>query len=114
MKDIKSKNEMLDQHLKNVYVKSHDAEIEKQNVTSLDRPLPLNRQIIEDFEYGFKEPNNIPPGRITLKKALKFINDYQTDPKTYTVNKLSDDYLLSEETVSEYIIPLKCYCFNTI
>lgn len=66
-----------------------------------ERPLPLNRRNVEDFEYGFKEPEKIPLGRVTLRNALKFINDHQSNPKEYSAIQIADEYLLPEETVSK-------------
>lgn len=64
--------------------------------------MPLDRKSIAFFEYGHKDPDKIPPGRITLKKAMQFINDYQTNPNVNTISKLSDEYLLSEDAIRKY------------
>jgi NADH dehydrogenase [ubiquinone] 1 alpha subcomplex assembly factor 4 len=63
----------------------------------------LNRKPVEDFEFGFKEPERASRGRITLRSALKLIGDHQTDPKEWTANKLAEVYTLKEETVSEWL-----------
>lgn len=73
----------------------------QQEAENPERPLPLNRKIVEDFDYGFKEPEKVPLGRVTLRNALKFINDNQSNPKEYSAVKIANEYLLPEETVSK-------------
>lgn len=63
------KDEALDIHLKDVYVKSHDPEIRRSEQST--RALPLNRRIVEENEFGFLEPINITIGRCTLRQAVR-------------------------------------------
>ncbi|XP_018323334.1 protein NDUFAF4 homolog isoform X2 [Agrilus planipennis] len=92
------KDEMLNKRLKNVFVDSYDpAKLQKQPQNP-NRPLPTSRTPAGDFEYGFHEPREVPPGRVTLKNALQFINNHQLDPKNYTSTKIALQYNLPEET----------------
>lgn len=68
------------------------------------RPLPLDRKHVEEFEYGTKEPANVPIGKVTLRMALEFLTKHQNDPKEFTVKKIADDYSLSEEKVGKFIL----------
>lgn len=70
-----------------------------------DRPLPTCRSIVEEFEYGHKEPENVPFGKITLKNAMYFIGQHQMDPKKYNSVNIAEKYKLSEETVCKYHYP---------
>lgn len=78
----------------------------KQEATNPNRPLPLDRSAVEEFELGYKEPSRVPYGKITLKNALRFISHHQSDPKEYTAEKIAEEYNLSEEAVSGYYLPL--------
>ena len=66
-----------------------------------NRPLPLSRSPGEDLEFGFTEPAIIPKGKVTLRQALKFISDHQADPKSWTAEKISSEYLLNKESTGE-------------
>lgn len=66
-----------------------------------DRPLPLDRNPVAEYELGYKEPTKVPLGKVTLKDAIKFISSHQLKPEKYTVRKIAEDYKLPEESVSE-------------
>lgn len=51
----------------------------------------------EDYDYGHKEPEHVTPGKVTLKQAIQFISDHQTDPKTHSLPKLVEQYKLKDE-----------------
>lgn len=97
------KHEVLDKHLKDVYVSSFDPDKTPKPDTDPERPLPVNRSQVEDYEYGFKEPERVPPGKTTLRNVVKFLTDHQLDPRIFTIQKISDDYLLPEPTVSKIL-----------
>ncbi|XP_048001003.1 protein NDUFAF4 homolog [Leguminivora glycinivorella] len=108
----------LDTRLKNVYVTSHgkpedDITREKQNP---DRPLPQDRGIVQDFDYGFKEPERVKYGHTTLRNAVEFISAHQIDPKEVTVGKIALQYKLKEEDVEnilKYFITYEVYLPET-
>lgn len=63
------------------------------------KALPLDRRVVEDFEYGFKEPIKVSRGRSTLRQAIKFISDHQSEPETWTVQRIASEYKLKEDIV---------------
>lgn len=72
--------------------------------TTLDKPLPVNRQT-EYFEMGFKEPDpaNISTGKISLRQGLEIVSKFKTSTENYTVEKLSEEYKLTNEVTRECI-----------
>lgn len=86
--------------MKSVYVTSQDPEINPEKSAS-SKPLPLNRQTVEMFEFGYNEPKNVPIGKVTLRTALKFITDHQADPIKCSIKKIADKHLLPEEKVGK-------------
>lgn len=67
-----------------------------------ERPLPLDRHAVDDFEYGFKEPEKVALGRCTLRQAIKFISDHQSDSETWTAVKIANEYKLKETNVGKW------------
>ncbi|XP_061724008.1 protein NDUFAF4 homolog [Cydia pomonella] len=101
----------LDTRLKNVYVTSHgkpedDVTREKQNP---NRPLPQDRGLVEDFDYGFKEPERVKYGHTTLRNAVEFISAHQIDPKEVTAAKIALQYKLKAEDVENILKYFKTY-----
>lgn len=70
------------------------------NTSNRKRPLPLDRHQVIDFEYGVKEPDSVPIGKVTLRNALKFITDHQNNRKINSVENISKEYSIDEETTS--------------
>ncbi|KAF4520446.1 hypothetical protein B566_EDAN004018 [Ephemera danica] len=95
------KDSVLDERLKQIYLVSHD--LKKEEQSQPNRPLPLDRHTAESPEYGFIEPDVVPRGRVTLRSAIKFIQDHQADPKTWTVDKIADAHLLSKQSVENIL-----------
>ncbi|XP_046629902.1 protein NDUFAF4 homolog isoform X1 [Neodiprion virginianus] len=99
MKDAK-----LDHHLKNVYLVSHTAEMmEKLRVKNPDRPLPQSRTVRDDLEFGVFEPTEVTIGRCTLRQAIKFITDHNTEPTKHTAAEIAAEYKLSLESTSNIL-----------
>lgn len=72
---------------------------------SSSRALPLDRKPVDDFEYGYKEPMKVSRGRATLRQAIQFITDHQTDPEVWSAKRIADEYKLKESIVGK--------CFRT-
>lgn len=72
--------------------------IEESTTTNKRKSLPLSRNTPEDFEYGFQEPKSIHlnPGKITLRQAMQFIVDHQSNPKKHNCVVLAGKYKLDE------------------
>ncbi|XP_033163664.1 protein NDUFAF4 homolog [Drosophila mauritiana] len=115
---LNMKDSSLDGRLKDVYVTSQDRFIkrvqERQAAEAAadkveHRPLPLERQTPDDFEYGYLEPNRISPGHCTLRQALKFINDHQLDPESWPAKKIANEYKLKEPLVENILHYFKTF-----
>ena len=65
--------------------------------------MPENRGIVEDPEFGYVEPNNIPEGKCSLRQALEFITSHQDNPAGYTTKDISEEYKLNEAQVQKVI-----------
>jgi NADH dehydrogenase [ubiquinone] 1 alpha subcomplex assembly factor 4 len=57
--------------------------------------MPENRSDLEDFEFGYKEPEKIPDGRISIKKALDLVNKHASDREQFTAEVLASEYKLN-------------------
>uniref|UniRef100_A0A1I8NQR7 Protein NDUFAF4 homolog n=1 Tax=Stomoxys calcitrans TaxID=35570 RepID=A0A1I8NQR7_STOCA len=109
---LNKKDEALDKRLKNVYVTSEDRFIEygiKRNEEADQKALPLDRKTPEDFEFGYMEPKRVTPGRCTLRQALKFITDHQSDPEQWTAARISEEYKLKPELTENILKYFRSY-----
>ncbi|XP_061393395.1 protein NDUFAF4 homolog [Musca vetustissima] len=109
---LNKKDEALDQRLKSVYVTSEDKFIDygiKRKEAGDDKSLPLDRRTPEDFEFGYKEPHRVAPGRCTLRQALKFITDHQAEPEKWTAAKIADEYKLKPELTENILKYFRSY-----
>ncbi|XP_013191723.2 protein NDUFAF4 homolog [Amyelois transitella] len=110
---LDKKDPDLDIRLRDVYVTSHgqpedDITREKQTQNP-DRPLPQDRRMPQVYEYGFKEPERVKYGHVTLKDTLNFISAHQSNPEEVTVAKISLEYKLKEEDVESILKYFKSY-----
>ncbi|KAK9874966.1 hypothetical protein WA026_005781 [Henosepilachna vigintioctopunctata] len=97
--EMVKKNEILDKHLKNVYVTSKSEILKPSGSTNVVKPLPLNRSSYEDPVFGIVEPENVPKGRVTLPNALQFITNHHANAAKCSVGHICEKYVLPEETV---------------
>jgi len=63
----------------------------------------LNRKPVQDFEFGYLEPEKVSRGRATLRQALVFISNHQNDPNVWTAEKIADEYKLKPSIVGLYL-----------
>uniref|UniRef100_T1P8S3 Uncharacterized protein n=1 Tax=Musca domestica TaxID=7370 RepID=T1P8S3_MUSDO len=108
---LNKKDEALDQRLKSVYVTSEDKFIDygiKRKETD-EKALPMDRRTPEDFEFGYKEPHRVAPGRCTLRQALQFITDHQTEPEKWTAAKIAEEYKLKPELTENILKYFRSY-----
>ncbi|KAJ8933628.1 hypothetical protein NQ314_013891 [Rhamnusium bicolor] len=68
-KESLKKNEQLDKHLKDIYVKSHDATINVKQGQNPNRPLPSDRATVDDYLFCIPEE--------TVKNILKFYRVFE-------------------------------------
>ncbi|XP_062710614.1 protein NDUFAF4 homolog [Aedes albopictus] len=108
LQELNKKNVPLDDNLKRVFVTSTDV-ITEPSRKDPDKPLPLNRTAIEEFEYGHLEPQSIPKGRCTLRQAIEFISKHQTEPEIWTSSKVSAEYAMKEALVSNILKHFKTF-----
>lgn len=110
---LDKKDTALDQRLKEVYVTSLGRpeddvtkEIKNQNV---DRPLPQNRTMVPEFDFGLKEPDKIPFGRTTLRQAIDYISSHQINPTEVTAAKIAHEYNMKVEDVENILKYFKTF-----
>ncbi|ELU10393.1 hypothetical protein CAPTEDRAFT_149484 [Capitella teleta] len=87
------KNEDLHSRLSNLVVNPD----KMGEIRSKSRPMPEERRQLADLEYGYKEPERIPEGRISIMKALELLNKNSEDPKANTAAVLAAEYKLKED-----------------
>ncbi|XP_050315345.1 protein NDUFAF4 homolog [Anthonomus grandis grandis] len=98
------KNETLDKYLKDVYVVSNEEKpVEKALETNPSRALPQDRAQPEPYLFGHKEPDVIPPGKTTLRNALKFISQHQNEPRKYTPEHIANEHNIPEDVVKKIL-----------
>lgn len=110
---LDKKDEALDGRLKDVYVTSFgrpedDITREKQE-QSITRPLPQDRKLVEDYDFGFKEPEQVKYGCTTLRNTVNFISAHQINPEEVTQSKIALEYKLKEEDVASILKYFKTY-----
>lgn len=111
---LDKKNEELDKRLKDVYVTSFgrpedDITREIKSDNKSKRPLPQDRKMPEEYDFGFKEPDKVTYGRTTLRDAINFISAHQTNPSEITAAKIALEYKLKEEDVESVLKYFKTY-----
>lgn len=98
-----TKDPVLDDYLKKVFVVSEDPIEQKRKKPSEKGMLPLSRSRPEETELGYHEPQIIPKGKITLQQVMKLLADNQSDPQLYNETKISHDYELSKEDTANLL-----------
>lgn len=110
---LNTKDEKLDNRLKDVYVTSmgipEDDITREKKSQSTTRPLPKDRKMPPQYEFGFKESERVPYGRTTLRDAINFISANQTDPKQVTATEIALKYKLREDDVANILKYFKTY-----
>uniref|UniRef100_A0A2A4K9N7 protein-tyrosine-phosphatase n=1 Tax=Heliothis virescens TaxID=7102 RepID=A0A2A4K9N7_HELVI len=111
---LNRKDEGLDKRLKDVYVTSRgrpevDITEEKKFQSKSRRPLPKDRTMPPQYDFGFKEPERVPYGRTTLRDAINFISSHQTNPNEVTASKIALEYKLKEDDVESILKYFKTY-----
>lgn len=74
------------------------------------RPLPEDKTMREDPEYGYLEPKYIRAGKVSIRQALAFICDHHMDMKTNTSQHIAKAYKLEPHNVEQilkYFKPLQ-------
>ncbi|XP_050075640.1 protein NDUFAF4 homolog [Anopheles maculipalpis] len=105
------KNVQLDENLRQVYVTSKDVAIDPKAAQTQDpdKPLPINRSTVEEYEFGHLEPRTVTKGRCTLRQAVQFIANHQTDPQQWTAAKIAEYYSMKETLVKNILNHFKSF-----
>ncbi|XP_052893659.1 protein NDUFAF4 homolog [Anopheles moucheti] len=105
------KNVLLDENLRQVYVTSKDVAIDPKasQLQDPDKPLPINRSTVEEYEFGHLEPRTVTKGRCTLRQAVQFIANHQTDPQQWTSAKIAEYYSMKEPVVQNILDHFKSF-----
>lgn len=76
--------------------------------TKTDRPLPEVRNSSDYPEYGYIEPDitKVTQGKFTLKQAIKFITDHQTQPDVYKAQDIARDYKIDVKIAGRYLVKM--------
>ncbi|KAK5600579.1 hypothetical protein CRENBAI_014812 [Crenichthys baileyi] len=111
---VKKKNESLLEHLRSVYVESTDptAATEVSENVAVDkgverRPLTVS---FPGYTFGLPELTDVPKGKLTIAEALKALGSHQHQPRTWTAEKIAQEYSLDlkdTKSVVEFFIPFK-------
>uniref|UniRef100_A0A1B6K3F5 Uncharacterized protein n=1 Tax=Homalodisca liturata TaxID=320908 RepID=A0A1B6K3F5_9HEMI len=108
---LDKKDKQLDEYLKKVYVSTPDPAPKSERPVNPERPLPLSRHTDEEVTYGYSESEeqHIPPGRVSLKQALQFISDSQSDPDKHTSTAIAAQYKLDINTTNDILEHFKMF-----
>lgn len=110
---LDKKDPGLDQRLRDIYVTSfgrpEDDITREKKTQNPNRPLPQDRKMPEQYEYGFKQPDRVKYGHTTLKDAINFISAHQTNPSEATAAKIALEYKMKEEDVESILKYFKTY-----
>lgn len=111
MDKLNKKDPGLDERLQNVYVTSQGRPEDDitNEVKSSSRILPQDRQVLENYEFGFKEPERVPYGRTTLRDTLNFLSSHQASPEEVTIPKIALEYKLKQEDVENIVKYFKTF-----
>ncbi|EAT43384.1 AAEL005171-PA [Aedes aegypti] len=108
LQELNKKHAPLDDNLKRVFVTSTDV-IPEPTHKDPSKPLPLNRNAIDEFEYGHLEPQSVPKGHCTLRQAIEFISKHHTEPQIWTSSKIATEYAMKEALVSNILQHFKTF-----
>ncbi|XP_012709548.2 NADH dehydrogenase [ubiquinone] 1 alpha subcomplex assembly factor 4 [Fundulus heteroclitus] len=111
---VKKKDESLLEHLRTVYVESTDPAAATEVTQDVAvgkaaerRPL---RVAFPGHRFGLPELHDVPKGKLTIAEALKALGSHQHQPRTWTAEKIAQEYSLDlKDTTSvvEFFIPFK-------
>ncbi|CRK86927.1 CLUMA_CG000748, isoform A [Clunio marinus] len=102
--EVNRKSAELDDRLKKVFVTSSEY-VDQRRIINPEKPLPVNRKYVEDFEFGFKEPEpeKVALGKCTLRQAIQFLSDHQLDGGKWTAEKIAQEFKLKQDNVQNIL-----------
>lgn len=63
--------------------------------------LPKKREMVTEDEFGFWQPDEVPPGKASLGQILQFMSEYQTSHHSYNAQIIAKEYKLDEKLVGK-------------
>jgi hypothetical protein len=60
----------------------------------LEEPMDENS---DDGAFGYVEPRRIPPGRVSLRQFLAYLQQHRDSPDEYSVDRFVDMYTIKPE-----------------
>lgn len=64
----------------------------------LEEPLDENST---DGAFGYVEPQRIPPGRVSLRQFLAYLQQHRDSPKEYSIDRFVDMYTIKPEAAQK-------------
>ncbi|KAK6490127.1 NADH dehydrogenase [Huso huso] len=108
---IHQKDEPLAILLRTVYVNSIGPPQQQKDVPALmeeERRLP--KSSLQGNPFGFSDVQNVPKGKLSIVEALTVLNNHKRSPKTWTAEKLAQEYCLDlqhTKALLEFFIPFE-------
>jgi NADH dehydrogenase [ubiquinone] 1 alpha subcomplex assembly factor 4 len=105
-KSIHKKDEHLLENLHDVKVYSSGENPVIRRVSNSKPPL-LNRleepldDNSPDGAFGYVEPQRIPPGRVSLRQFLAYLQQHRDSPEEYSIDRFADMYTIKPETAEK-------------
>uniref|UniRef100_V9L2B4 NADH dehydrogenase [ubiquinone] 1 alpha subcomplex assembly factor 4 n=1 Tax=Callorhinchus milii TaxID=7868 RepID=V9L2B4_CALMI len=97
--ELTRKNENLVSLLKNVYVDSKDTPVEKHPIAKRTKPQQEMRHSKVTLKRDPFAVTNIPKGKLSIVEVLTILNNHKLDPKTWTSDKIAEEYSLEPKDV---------------
>lgn len=111
---VQKRNESLLEHLRSVYVESTDpaaAPETSENVAvgkeAARRPIRVS---LPGSTFGLPDFPDVPKGKLTIAEALKALGSHQHQPRTWTAEKIAQEYSLDLQDTKAllvFFIPFK-------
>ncbi|XP_051501486.1 NADH dehydrogenase [ubiquinone] 1 alpha subcomplex assembly factor 4-like [Myxocyprinus asiaticus] len=111
--DIHQKNNPLLSMLKDVYVESKDPVPQGEPVAVVKKVEQETERRLLKFSlpgdpYGICDITDVPKGKLSIVEALTALNNHKRMPKTWTPEKLAQEYSLDKKdakALTEFFIP---------
>ncbi|KAL1465556.1 hypothetical protein WDU94_005113, partial [Cyamophila willieti] len=109
--ELMRKETLLDENLKQVYVKSLHKSVtnDAQKEQLRKNKLPQERRNVPDFKYGHTEPIVVPKGKYSLSQVIDMLAEHINDPMVNTPAVLAEKYSLDTKLVESLILYFKLF-----
>ncbi|XP_051510859.1 NADH dehydrogenase [ubiquinone] 1 alpha subcomplex assembly factor 4-like [Myxocyprinus asiaticus] len=112
-KDIHQRNDPLLSMLKDVYVESKDPVMQGEAVDAVKKVEQETERKLLKFSlpgdpYGICDITDVPKGKLSLVEVLTALNNHKSMPKTWTLEKLAQEYSLDPKdakALADFFIP---------